>query len=261
MVSDGEDVWVYDLSRSTLTRLTFEGRNSQMLWTPDGQHVTFRSVREGVQNVFWKLADGSGTAERLTTGEFRQNPGSWSPDGQVLAFYQFSGVGGPADRDIWVLPLEGNRQQQPFLQTQFNEGAPTFSPDGRWLAYVSDESGRNEIYVQPFPGPGGKRQISTEGGVAPVWAPNGELFYRNGDQMMAVEITTEPSFRAGTPLLLFEDRYRGTGSGGFTVLYDVTPDGQRFLMIKRGEPGLEEQAQIHLVENWFEELKRLVPTE
>ena len=261
VVSDGEDVWVYDLSRSTLTRLTFEGRNSQMLWTPDGQHVTFRSVREGVQNVFWKLADGSGTAERLTTGEFRQNPGSWSPDGQVLAFYQFSGVGGPADRDIWVLPLEGNRQQQPFLQTQFNEGAPTFSPDGRWLAYVSDESGRNEIYVQPFPGPGGKRQISTEGGVAPVWAPNGELFYRNGDQMMAVEITTEPSFRAGTPLLLFEDRYRGTGSGGFTVLYDVTPDGQRFLMIKRGEPGLEEQAQIHLVENWFKELKRLVPTE
>ena len=258
VVSDDNDVWAYDLSRPTLTRLTFEGTNSQMLWTPDGRHVTFRSIRAGVQNIFWKLADGSDAAERLTTNEFRKNPGSWSPDGQILAFYQFSGVGGPADRDIWVLPLEGDRQPQPFLQTQFNEGAPTFSPDGHWLAYVSDESGRTEIYVRPFPDPGGKWQISTEGGAEPVWARNGELFYRNGDQMMAVEITTEPSFSAGTPLLLFEGSYRCTA--GFTVVYDVTPDGQRFLMIKTERPGLGEQAQIHVVENWFEELKRVVPT-
>ena len=250
------DIWVYDLSRPTLTRLTFEGDNALLLWTPDGQHVTFRSLRAGVQNIFWKLADGSGEAERLTTGDFRQNSTSWSPDGQILAFYQFSGVGGSSDRDIWVLPLEGDRQPQPFLQTQFNEGAPIFSPDGRWLAYVSDESGRNEIYVQPFPGPGGKRQISTEGGAEPVWAPNGELFYRNGVPMMAVEITTEPGFSAGTPRLLFEGTYRASPSG-FSVWYDVTPDGQRFLMV---QPQLGAGVQIHVVENWFEELKRLVPT-
>jgi len=253
------DIWVYDIARNTLTRLTFEGANQQSRWTPDGMRVTFRSDRAGTDNLFWKSADGSGPAERLTTSEIRQNPGSWSPDGQVLAFHQQSGPESSAStgRDIWVLPLEGERRPWPFLQTPFNEAAPQFSPDGRWLAYVSDDSGRREVYVQPFPGPGGKYQISTEGGTEAVWGRNGELYYRNeiGDKIMGVEITTEPTFRAGNPRLLFEGLHqRGTGNSPF---YDVTPNGQRFVMVQTQET---ESTQINVVQNWFEELKRLVPT-
>ncbi len=199
--------------------------------------------------------------ERLTTSEFRQNPGSWSPDGQFLAFYQQPSTGSsPTARDIWILPLEGERKPQPILQTQFNELAPVFSPDGRWLAYVSDESGRNEIYVRPFPNvDDGKWQISTDGGLELRWAANGrEIFYRNesGDQMMVVDITTEPTFRAGTPRLLFEGSYQGGAIG--SAFYDVTPDGQRFVMVQAQQLGTG--AHINVVINWFEELKRLVPT-
>ena len=134
-----------------------------------------------------------------------------------------------------------------------------FSPDGRWLAYVSDESGRYEVYVQPYPGPGGKWQISTGGGKEPLWARDGrELFYRNGEQMMAVEITTEPTFSAGTPRLLFEGTYlSGTV---FLAYYDVSPDGQRFLMVQASEQQASDPTQINVVLNWFEELKQRVPT-
>ena len=254
------DVWVYDISRGTLTRLTFEGRNGHPIWTPDGMRLTFRSNREGGPlNLFWKPADGSGAAERLTTSEQDQSPTSWSPDGQVLAFYERSFAEGQAstDRNIWVVPLEGEREPRPFLQTPFNEGGAVISPDGRWLAYVSNESGRFDVYVQPFPGPGGKRQISTEGGNEPVWSRNGEeLFYRNGNQMMAVEITTEPTFSAGTPSILFEGAFR-RGSV-LRADYDIAPDGQRFVMLQQG--GTDALTQINVVLNWFEELMQRVPT-
>ena len=151
------------------------------------------------------------------------------------------------------------RKPRPFLQTRFGEAGAVFSPDGHWLAYTSDESGRYEVYVRPFPGPGGKWMISNEGGDEPVWAKNGkELFYRNGDKMMAVEITTQPTFRAGTPTLLFEGQYIHQ-AGLFRADYDITPDGQRFLMIQPGEQ--EAATQINVVLNWFEELKRLVLTD
>ncbi len=162
----------------------------------------------------------------------------------------------PTGRDIWILPLEGERKPQPFLQTPFSEREPKFSPDGRWLAYASDESGQSEVYVRPFPkAEEGKSQISTEGGTEPVWVGNGELFYRNGDQMMAVDMTTEPTFGASTPRLLFEGVY--IRSQGGSAFYDVTPDGQRFVMVQAQET---ESTQINVVLNWFEELKRLVPT-
>ena len=165
---------------------------------PDGKRVAFGSTRAGgPENLFWKPADGSGPAEQLAESEHIQWPSSCSPDGQVLAFAKLHSTTG---QDIWVLPLQGERKPRPFFRTQFNEGAPVFSPDGHWLAYTSDESGRYEVYVQPYPGPGGKWQISNEGGNELVWPKNGrELFYRNGAKMMAVEITTQPTFRAGTP--------------------------------------------------------------
>ncbi len=156
-----------------------------------------------------------------------------------------------------MLPLEGEGKPEPFLRTPISETGAVFSPDGHWLAYRANESGRNEIYVQPFPGPGGKWQISTEGGEEAVWARSGkELFYRSGDKMMTVEITTEPTFRHETPpQLLFEEEY---GSYGPRAFYDVTSDGQRFLMIKESEDVLN-VTQLNVVLNWFEELKRLVP--
>ncbi len=208
----------------------------------------------GAATIFWQLADGSGGLERLTTSEYTHYPMSASPDGQLLAFTELNPATG---YDIWTLRLS-DRKAQPFLQTPFNETTPRFSPDGRWLAYVSDESGRNEIYVQPYPGPGGKWQISTEGGKEPVWNRNGrELFYRTGGKMMAVDIATQPSFAAGKPRVLFEGQYEPTVLTAAN--YDVSPDGQRFLMLKSGEAGEAAPTQINVVLNWFEELKRRVP--
>jgi eukaryotic-like serine/threonine-protein kinase len=248
--------WLYDLSRETLTRFTFEGNaNLYPVWTPDGKRIAFQSSKEGPLTMFWQLADGGGGLERLTTSRYLQGPHSWSPDGQLLAFIEVNPTTGI---DIWVLQLS-DRKAQPFLRTRFNETAPRFSPDGRWLAYVSDESGRFEIYVQPYPGPGGKWQISTEGGGEPVWNRNGqELFYRSGDNMMAVEIATQPGFAAGTPRMLFEGRYEPPPVP--TSNYDVSPDGQSFLMLKASEQAQAAPTQINVVLNWFEELKRRVPT-
>jgi hypothetical protein len=161
--------------------------------------------------------------------------------------------------DIWVLHVS-DRKAQPFIRTPFNETVPQFSPlDGRWLAYVSNESGRNEIYVQAYPGPGGKWQISTDGGTEPVWNRNGrELFYRSGNKMMAVDITAQPSFSAGKPRVLFEGPYLPTPAT--FPNYDVSLDGQRFLMLKPAEKIQAQSTQINVVLNWFEELKQKVPT-
>jgi serine/threonine protein kinase/Tol biopolymer transport system component len=254
----GQDsqVWLYDVSRETLTRLTFEGNTNQYPnWTPDGKRISFRSNKEGPLNLFWQMADGSGGLERLSTGDDAETANSWSPDGQLLAFVEVTPTTGI---DIWVLRMS-DRKVQPLLRTQFNESAPRFSPDGRWLAYVSDESGRYEVYVQPYPGPGGKWQISTEGGTEPAWNRDGrELFYRSGDKMMAVDIATQPGFAAGKPRMLFEGPYVPTPVT--YPNYDVSPDGQRFLMLKRSEQAQAAPTQINVVLNWFEELKRRVPT-
>ena len=248
------DIWIYNIGRGTRMRLTVEGNdNSAPVWTPDGTRVTFTSDRDGPRDLYWKPADGSGQAELLLNMNSQNilRPTSWSPDGESLAFYAVA-----ATRDIWVLPRGGDAS--PFVATAFGEGSPLFSPDSRWLAYVSNESGRDEIYVQPYPGPGGKWPISTEGGTEPVWSVDGrELFYRLGDKMMVVEVQSEPAFSSGRPQLVFEEPYLRDRFG--TSNYDISPDGQRFLMIKAAEeePG---PGQINVVTNWFEELKRLVPT-
>ena len=254
LVEEEIQVWLYDLSRGSLTPLTFEAGGNPV-WTPDGKRIAFRSDKEGPLNLFWQLADGSGGLERLTNSESTQAPDSWSPDGQLLAFTEFNPTTG---RDIWVLRLS-DRKAPPFLRTPSDESAPRFSPDGRWLAYVSDESGRFEIYVQPYPGPGGKWQISTEGGTEPVWNPNGrELFYRTGPKMMAVDIAAQPNFGAGKPRMLFEGEQYMPPMGPYPYPfpnYDVSPDGQRFLMITK-----ESKPQLNVVLNWFEDLKRRVPS-
>ena len=247
-------IWIYDLEREALTRLSGAG-GALPIWTPDGESVAFVS-RTASFEIVWQAADGSGAAERLTSlMSSNSEPESWSPDGKLLVFNDDRpGTG----QDIWLLSLEGERQARPFLQTPASEWGGVFSPDGRWIAYDSDESGRFEVYVQPFPGPGGKWQVSTEGGSQGVWARNGrEIFYRSGDKMMAVEVETEPSFRLSKPKMLFEGRYEGDGWLGYAN-YDVTPDGQRFLMIRKEEEPAP--TRIRVVPNWAEELKAKVPS-
>ena len=251
----GTNIYIDDLAQDTWNRLTFQGNVSAMgAWTSDNKWIAFSTNREGPGNVFWQLADGSGGLKRLTSGEYLQAPNSWSQDGQLLAFTEFSPTMGI---DIWVLRISENKAL-PFLATPANETAPQFSPDGHWLAYQSDQSSHNEIYVQPYPGPGMYRQISTEGGTEPVWNPTGkELFYRRGGKMMAVEIRTQPSLSAGKPRVLFEGPYLLTP--GTLPNYDVSPDGQRFLMLKPTQQARAAPTQINVVLNWFEELKQRVP--
>jgi Tol biopolymer transport system component len=249
---DGQ-IWLYDIARKILTRLTFDGDlNIRPLWTPDGKHVIFSSATGGQQSIFWQLADGSGGREQLISGEQLRVPSSISPDGRYLSYYD---IDPNTQLDIWILDLR-DRKARVFLQTRFNESASAFSPDGRWLAYVSDESGRAEIYVQSFPGPGGKWQISTEGGTEPVWNRNGrELLYRDGERIMSVEVSVQPAFAAGVPKQVFAGSY---ADPVIVPTYDMTPDGQRFLVLKADEQQAANN-QIVIVQNWFEELKRLVP--
>jgi Tol biopolymer transport system component len=266
-----DQIWLYDLTRETLTRLTFGGTlNNPAVWAPDSKRIAFASNKEGSQDIFWQLADGSGGLERLTKGDYTQIPMSWSPDGHVLAYFEVNPTTG---YDLWVLLMDDlsatsgqvpsassgqTRKAQPFLRTPFNESVPRFSPDGRWLAYISNESGRYEVYVQPYPG-GGKWPISTEGGTEPVWNPNGrELFYRSGSKIMAVDISTQSGFTAGKPHTLFEGPYEPAPLTAPN--YDVSPDGQRFLMLKPAEQAQAAPTQINVVLNWFEELKQKVPT-
>jgi serine/threonine-protein kinase len=252
----GGQVWIYDISRGTLSRLTSEGQNFWPIWTPDGKKVTFPSMRTGSEGIgiFMKPVDRSLPGKQLTQASSSQQPLSWSPDGKSLVFHQ--SIHPITGWDIWMLTLGDDSTPSPILNSESNERLPALSPDGRWLAYASDESGRPEVYITTFPSPSGRWQISTQGGSEPAWARDGkELFYRNADKMMAVDIVTDPDFIPGKPQLMFEGSYIPHFYGRN---FDVEPDGNRFVMVK----AVEQESvltQINVVLNWFEELKRLVP--
>jgi serine/threonine-protein kinase len=241
-------LWVYDLARGTLRNLTSEGSGGNAIWTPDGKRLIY-SPTSG-RSVVSAPADASDPPSILTSAENgRVTPTSVSPDGKLV-------IGHNSNGGLWVMPLPegspGNAKLQSFLDSRSQKLEAAFSPDGHWVAYRSNETGNREIYVAPYPGPGGKFLISTEGGVTPTWSRDGrELFYRNGDKMMTVDVQTSPAFRAGTPKMLFQGNY---GSS-----YDVAPDGKRFLMIKPPVAVLTPTDQVTVVLNWFEELRRRVP--
>lgn len=251
------DVWIYEIAHGTLTRLTFDEQSSSPVWSPDGRQIAFTTRRGAGPAIVLKRADGSGTEETLVAGDsLIMTSTSWSRDGNFLAYWT---VGSETGRDIWIVPLKGERKPRPFIKTKFNEQQAKFSPDGRWVAYISDETGRYEVYVQPFPGPGGKWQISTNGGTYPVWASNGrELFYLGGGKVMSVEVTSQTNFSASGPEIVADSPPTlSTRLGG--SLYDVGPDGQRFLFVKANvENGPPDEVRVVL--NWTEELKQLAPT-
>jgi eukaryotic-like serine/threonine-protein kinase len=255
-----EGIWVYDILRGTMMRLTYGVSDLSPLWTPDGKRIAYMEEANRKFTVKWKPADGNGAEETLLPAQnYIQVPVSWSPDGKLLAF---SSLGG-ADRGvrIWIVPLEGDRKPREFVETGSLHGAARFSPDGHWIAYSSDESGRAEVYVQPFPGPGGKWQISTEGGNWPVWARSGrELFYLNGSKIMSVVVTTQPGFAASTPRLLADVPVQTSSFYGGNGEFDVSPDGQHFQFIKAREQNVL-PAEVRVVLNWDEGLKGLVRTD
>ena len=245
------DIEVYDMARGTVARLTSDYDNHFPIWSPDGRRITYITGKGDGYEIVSKLANGSGSEERLPGSPQNLSavaPLSWSPLG-VLAF---------VDRgQIWLLPRAGEGQPRPFESSKFTETAPAFSPDGRWLAYVSDESGRVEVYVRPSQGSEEKYPISSGGGSTPVWARSGrELFFRNGDRMMVVDVGTTPAFTAGRPRLLFTGAFIRRGNDAAS--YDVSPDGKSFVMINSGEDD-RAAGQITAVFNWFEELKQRVP--
>ena len=261
----GRDIWIWDLVRKTMTRLTFDKKNNDFsLWTPDGKRIVYYSTREGRGSVYWKAADGTGEDEKLGSAPDRGlMPWSWSHDGKTLVMEELS-----AGRiyDIGMLSMEGDRSRKPLLQHEkYKEMRPQISPDGRWMAYMSNESGQDEVYVRPFPEVNkGRWQVSTGSGNSPLWSPNGrELFYLSSDSVMAVAVQTEPSFSLGTPKALFRLTYAGVSSTT-GMPWDISPDGKRFLMMKEvestGKPAAEAPRKINIVLNWFEELKQRVPT-
>jgi Tol biopolymer transport system component len=246
--SSATDLWVRDLVRGVTSRFTFnEEDDDAPVWSPDGTRIAYATQRKGQFDLAVKAVGGTGAEEVLLAADGNQFPTSWSPDGKNLLYITRDPK---TSWDIDVLPLEGDRKPHPFLHTPFAEVRSRFSPNGRWVAYQSNESGRAEIYVQAFPGPGGKWQISTAGGTDPKWGPDGrELFYLAQNKMMRVEVKTGASFEAGIPAPLF-----GVALRPITVSsrYLLSPDGKRFLLL--GSLLQDTTPPTTVVLNWTAEL-------
>ena len=244
------DIWLYDVLRGVKTRLTSgPGSRRDPCWSPDGKHIAYSSNRKGHFDLYEKSIDGAGNEESLLESEVEKYCGSWSPDGKFLLYWTFSGE---SKRQLWTLPLFGDRKPIPYLQTEFEETAGQFSPDGKWIAYVSDESGKSEVYVRSFPASGSKLLVSIAGGLQPKWRGDGkEIFYlAPGDKLMAAKVKQNGStleIAAVTPLFQAH-------AEPFRPNYDASPDGQRFLILISEPQKLP--SPITVVLNWTAELKK-----
>jgi len=251
-VNGNTDVWLIDAARGVPTRFTFDAAIDQRpVWSADGSHVVFTSNRNGIYNLYWKMSSGAGADELLLESDQSKAPTDWSSDGRFLLFRSNDPK---TSYHLWVLPMSGDKKPFPFLKTPFEEGDGQFSPDGKWIGYQSNESGRFEIYVQPFPGPGGKFQVSNNGGAQPRWNKNGkEIFYVSLDsKMMATPVKLSPdgqSMETGTPAALFPVRIAGGPVSGVNKQqYAVSSDGMRFLVNLAVDEGAA--SPITLIYNW-----------
>jgi serine/threonine-protein kinase len=266
--SDAEEfnIWVYDLDGATsVRRLTFGGRNQIPAWTPDGKRIVFRSDRGEGEGLYWQASDGSGAAERLTTAEKGQyhGPLDWTPEGKILAFFLGSADGGGS---VWTLALDGDHKPKPLLVSEKKDrlGANnmrriSFSPDGRWATYSSNEESGFSVYVQPFPLTGAKYKISAkEGADSPLWSRDGkQIVFAAGRRLMYVDVQTNPAFSSSEPKALPIEIENTQGRP-----YDMTADGKQFLIMQRppeSETAEKAALQINVVLNWLEELKQRLP--
>ena len=254
VVGPNRDIYIWDIARRVLERFTTDpAEDAVVRWTRDGAKIAFANSRHGVPNVFWQAADGSGAPERLFESPVLQHPMSFGPDGTLVVSELSPGRG----RGAKVLTLAKPRRMRPLLEDAINL---ELSPDGRWLAYASSQSGQFEVYVTSYPNARGRWQISTGGARQPAWSPDGkELFYRDfAGALVSVPVTLAPTFTAGQGRKLFENSaYRGAGTGISDRTYDVTPDGRRFVMIRATEPP---QRTLAVVQHWVDDLSRRVPT-
>ena len=262
-----QDIWILDLVHKNGRRLTFgEFSDSFPIWTQDGKRIAFASNLDAKASIYWKSADGTGVDELLAAESgVSALPCSWSDDGKTLIVMDFGNT--TLNAGIAAISMEGDHAIKPLLDEKNMEVEPKISPDGQWMAYSSDESGQFQIFVRPYPEvDGGKWQISTSGGVWPLWSPDGrELFYRSGNEFMAVAVKTEPTFSFGAPRILFQGTYV-VPTSSFLSNWDIHPDGKRFLLIKPVNAAGSESTsagprKINIVLNWFEELKEKAPVE
>jgi eukaryotic-like serine/threonine-protein kinase len=252
------NLWVYEMERALLRRFTEKDYETFWgIWTSDGKRIVFNSNIYGGSacTLFWKKSDGTGKTTRLISGNYHQQPKCWSNSDSLLIYTE--GMNPATGMDIFAARLGSDTIVKPLLNTRYNETHPDLSPNDKWLAYVSDESGREEVYVCSFPEHGNKMQISTDGGVEPLWSPDGkELYYRDvtGDNVIAVSFQDTENIRAGKPRQLFRGKF-AQNSGPWGRNYDITPDGKRLLMIL--EAGYESaSSQMNIIVNWSEELKQ-----
>ena len=246
------DIWIYDLTRAIRTRFTFDPAVDFLaVWSPFGNEIVFASGRGGKNALFKRPADGTSPETLLLATDIDERPGDWSSDGKFIVYFSLGNQ--KTGTDIWVLPLVGDGKPYPFLQTEFSEAGPRFSPDGRWLAYSSNESGQSEVYVRPFPGPGPKWQVSTGGGRLPRWRKDGkEIFFMGPEnKLTAAEVSASGArFEVGNVQQFFQTSLASFGNDS----YDVTADGQRFIIISSAEG--RETAGLNVVVNWDADAKK-----
>jgi len=270
--SNGSDLFVYDLERGTMARLTFDGHSQGPVWSPDGARIAFRTNAAAGTALMWTRSDGAGEPQKLLDSPNVVVPWSFSPDGRRLAYFESNP---DTSHDIWTLPLDAADRDspkpgkpQPFLRTPFGELVPAYSPDGRWIAYRSTESGASEIVVRPAPNDAsggapagaGKWQISSDGGVYALWANNGhELFYESADnRIMVVDYTVSgASFMHGQPRPWLQKQLFDVGRSNL----DLAPDGKRFAVIGEPEAGEPGKGSVHatFLLNFMDDLKRKMP--
>jgi serine/threonine protein kinase/Tol biopolymer transport system component len=252
---ENSDIWLIELSRGTLTRFTFDPAGDfNPVWSPDGSRIAFSSDRDGIMNLYQRAASGAGNDEALLKSDHTKIPNDWSADGRFILYQDLNPE---TNFDLWVLPLQGDQKPFPFLQTDAAERQGRFSPDGRWIAYASNESGTWQVYAQSFPASGGKWQISTNGGAQPQWRGDGkELFYLSPDRkLMAVDVKGDGrTLDAGVPKELFELRLQTVGLPGPRNFYVAAEDGKRFLVNSAAEERISTPMTVVL--NWTADLKR-----